>query len=72
MHHRDFLAQRHAAGELVAGGPFLDDSGGIAIYEIESIEKLQQLLHGDQSVGSGLLVYEAHPCALPFVRAPAP
>ena len=71
MHHRDFLAERHAAGDLVAGGPFLDDSGGIAIYETESTEKLQQMLSSDRSIERGLLVYEAHPCALPFFRSPA-
>jgi uncharacterized protein len=70
MHHRDFLAERHAAGDLVAGGPFLDDSGGLAIYETNSSETLKQLLSGDQSLESGLLTYEAHPCALPFFRAP--
>ena len=70
MHHRDFLAGRYAAGDLVAAGPFLDDTGGIAIYEANSSETLQQALSSDRSIESGLLVYEAHPCILPFFRAP--
>ena len=66
--HRNFLAERHAAGDLLVGGPFLDDSGGIAIYEASTNEDLIELLRQDKTIAGQLMTYELHPCALPFMR----
>jgi len=66
--HRDFLAERHAAGDLLVGGPFLDDTGGIAIYEASTDEELIALLQQDKTITGRLMTYELHPCALPFMR----
>jgi len=50
------------------GGPFLDDTGGIAIYEASTDEELIALLQQDKTITGCLMTYELHPCALPFMR----
>jgi uncharacterized protein YciI len=65
--HRDFLAARLADKTLCAGGPFLDDAGGIAIYEYASGEHLEDLVGTDPTIIAGLMTYEIHPCIFPFV-----
>ena len=69
--HRDFLGEQFASGKLFAAGPFLDDSGGIAIFECGSSDELDRLLRRDQTIAGGLMEYEAHPCILPFTRTDA-
>ena len=64
--HRDFLAGQRDAGTLVFGGPFLDDSGGLSVFDVESEVALRALLERDETVQRGLLMYEHHPYALPF------
>jgi len=66
--HRDFLGEQFASGKLVAAGPFLDDSGGVAIFECGSSDELDGLLRRDQTIAEGLMEYETHPCVLPFMR----
>jgi uncharacterized protein YciI len=64
--HRDFLAAQHEAGRLVFGGPFLDDSGGLAVYRAASLDELEALVRTDATVIDGLLAYEIHPYVLAF------
>lgn len=66
VRHRDFLAAQHDAGRLVFGGPFLDDSGGLAVYRADSAAELEALVASDASVISGLLRYEIHPYMIGF------
>ena len=64
--HRDFLAAQHDAGRLLFGGPFLDDTGGLAVFSAASREELEELIATDATVTSGLLRYEIHPYTLAF------
>lgn len=66
--HREFLGDQFNKRTLVAAGPFLDDRGGIAIFECESPSELDALLQSDNTIAGGLMTYETHPCALPFLR----
>ena len=70
MAHRDFLAAQHAAGALIVGGPFLDDTGGLAVYAAASRADLERALAEDPTVAGGLLRYEIHPYAVAFARMP--
>jgi uncharacterized protein YciI len=45
--HRRYTAQLTAAGKLVAGGPFTDGSGGLFIYEAESLEEAKAIVAAD-------------------------
>ncbi|HZZ64427.1 MAG TPA: YciI family protein [Candidatus Baltobacteraceae bacterium] len=64
--HRDFLADQHEAGRLIIGGPFLDDTGGLAIYRAASREDLDCVLAADATVTEELLTYEVHPYIAAF------
>ena len=45
--HREFLQQQLEHRTLVSGGPFVDDSGALLVYEAESREALQAILDQD-------------------------
>lgn len=66
--HREFLNDEHSAGHVLVAGPFLDDSGGFAIFEAASADELTGMLDRDATVQHEILTYEIHPCALPFMR----
>lgn len=70
FHHRDFLATQYEAETLAFGGPFLDDSGGLSVFQAPSRERLEEILQTDRSVSSGLLCYDVRPYALGFKPRP--
>jgi uncharacterized protein YciI len=45
--HRDYLRGLAADGIVVAGGPWGDDSGGFAVYQVEDRAQLDRLLADD-------------------------
>ena len=45
--HRGFLQEQLDRGVLVSGGPFVDDSGALMVYEVESEAALQEILDQD-------------------------
>jgi uncharacterized protein YciI len=52
--HPEFLKARFDEGVLVESGPFLDDSGALLVYEVETEKKLYDILAQDpywQNVG---------------------
>lgn len=52
--HREFLQARFDEGVLVESGPFLDDSGALLVYEVETEEALYEILAQDpfwQNIG---------------------
>jgi len=64
--HRDFLEAKHQEGSLIFGGPFLDDSGGLAVYRADSLDDVHRALASDETVKDGLLQYEIHPYVIAF------
>jgi uncharacterized protein YciI len=66
-----FLRARYAEGALYCGGPFADDTGGVAIYRGEDFASIAALVATDPSVADGLLEPELHPMWLPFAAAPS-
>ncbi len=60
--HRQYLAGLREQGQLVASGPFTDDSGALIIYEAESREAAELLLQGDPFCKTGIFVkYQLRP-----------
>ena len=54
--HREYLTGVVKAGGLVVGGPYLDDSGAIIIYEAQSQEEAEKLLRDDPFAKQGVFV----------------
>ena len=48
--HRAFLQEQLDRGALVSGGPFVDDSGALLVYEAESEAALKEILDQDPYV----------------------
>jgi uncharacterized protein len=53
--HRAYLAGLLQQGRLAAAGPFLDGSGGLFIYEADSIDAARQLAAADPFTASGVI-----------------
>jgi uncharacterized protein YciI len=54
--HRQYLTSLKEKGQLVACGPFTDDSGALIIYEAESKEAAEKLLQGDPFHAGGVFL----------------
>ena len=48
--HRDYVKEALAKGILIAGGPFMDHTGGLIILEVESLEDAQLFADNDPAV----------------------
>jgi uncharacterized protein YciI len=54
--HRQYLATLRERGQLVAAGPFTDDSGALIVYEAPTREDAEKLLQGDPFHAGGIFV----------------
>jgi uncharacterized protein YciI len=52
--HRQYLSALRERGKLWASGPFVDDSGALIIYQVESEEEARQLIKGDPFFAAGV------------------
>jgi len=54
--HRQYLTSLKEKGQLVACGPFTDDSGALIVYEAPTKEDAEQLLQSDPFHQNGVFV----------------
>ena len=54
--HREYLMVLRKAGKAAMAGPFIDDSGGLLIYEAESKEEVEQMIRADPFGQGGVFV----------------
>ena len=60
--HRQYLTGLKARGKLAVCGPFTDDSGGLIIYEADTRDEAEQLIHLDPFNQNGIFVrYQLRP-----------
>jgi uncharacterized protein len=60
--HRLYARQLATEGKLVAAGPFADGSGGLFIYEVGSLQEVEDLVAADPYViGGAFASYETRP-----------
>ncbi|WP_242221050.1 YciI family protein [Bacillus cereus group sp. BfR-BA-01380] len=58
--HKVYWAQ-HRTEKVVAGGPFIDDTGGMIILEVESLEEAKELASCDPAVSNNIFHANVHP-----------
>ncbi len=58
--HVAYLKKLHARGQLSMGGPFTDESGGLVILTVDSIDQARELIARDPAVIEGILFAEVH------------
>jgi uncharacterized protein len=75
--HREYLAQLHAEGRLVACGPFTDGNGAPYIYEVGSLAAADEILAADPYHIGGVFaggrlsaweIVKANPALIPATR----
>jgi len=54
--HRQYLTSLKEKGQLVACGPFTDDSGALIVYEAPSAADAEKLVQGDPFNKGGVFV----------------
>ena len=59
--HGAYMKQLYDRGQLVSGGPFTDDSGGLAIIHAEDHTQAQAILDADPAIISGVFSGRVHP-----------
>lgn len=65
--HLDHLVRQFQGGSIVLAGPFLDDTGALAVLRAGSVEEAKKIADSDPSVKSGLLKVEhVHPWLVPL------
>jgi uncharacterized protein YciI len=66
--HRTFMSDLLEAGDMVMGGPFLDNSGGMAILKVESIDAALAIANRDPAVQAGILKVDVKSWTTPLSR----
>jgi uncharacterized protein YciI len=64
--HAKYIQQLYDQGKLILAGPFLDNSGGMAVVSVSSEEDLREILASEPATREGIFVAETHPWYLLF------
>ncbi len=70
--HYYFLKALFEAGKLTLAGPFLDDTGGMAVFRARDRAEAERTLATDPAVVSGVLIGELRPFRAAFDAAQPP
>ena len=54
--HREYIQALKKSGHIAITGPFLDDSGGLLVYEAETKEEAEKLIREDPFFKEGVFV----------------
>jgi len=54
--HREYIRGLLANGQIVVAGPFIDDSGGLLVYEAETKEEVEAIIRADPFYKEGIFV----------------
>ena len=66
--HLGYMGGFADKGRIVLGGPFLDNSGGMMIFDVPTIEDARTIAQGDPTVKSGLLTVTVKPWLAALAR----
>jgi hypothetical protein len=58
--HLEFLGRGEKEGRIFARGKFMDDAGGLVIYQAESLEDARRTAESDPYVTGGARSLEIH------------
>ena len=67
--HKAYQHKNFEAGLLVMGGPFLDEAGGMAIFEVHSRQQADNVVGGDPAIKSGFYSAKLYPWRIVVRRA---
>lgn len=58
--HLAYIQEQFEEGRIFAKGPFVDGSGGLVIYQANTIEEVEEIVKQDPYVVIGARGYEIH------------
>ncbi len=58
--HVQFLEETEKAGRIFARGRFTDGTGGLVVYQAESLEEATRIANGDPYIASGARILDIH------------
>ncbi|MFS0574462.1 YciI family protein [Sporosarcina sp. 179-K 3D1 HS] len=58
--HLQYLEQKRQEGKIFANGRFVDNTGGLIIYQVKSFDEVEQIVQLDPYVIHGARGYEIH------------
>ena len=64
--HGAYMDELFRSGTLLYGGPFDDDTGGLAIVEAPDVATVEDIVDDDPAVESGLFDASVHPWVTVF------
>ena len=65
--HREYLTGLQSRDKLVISGPFVDDTGGLLVYEGDSVEEVDKMIREDPFAIHGVFVsWEIRPWNVVF------
>ena len=59
--HIAYQQKNFETKKLVMGGPFLNEGGGMAVFEVELRDEADQIVRNDPAVRDGFYVATLHP-----------
>jgi uncharacterized protein YciI len=62
--HGSYMLSLYTQGTLKFAGPFMDDTGGAVMLEVDTESQAKDLVANDPAVKSGVFVHELHPWRL--------
>ena len=66
--HVGYMSGFADKGRIVLGGPFLDDSGGMMIFDVPTLDAARAIAEADPTVKSGLLAVKVKPWLAALAR----
>ena len=66
--HVGYMSDQADKGRIVMGGPFLDNSGGMMIFDAPTIDDARAIAQADPTVTSGLLTVTVKPWLVALAR----
>jgi len=70
--HIEYQRARFEAHKLVMGGPFVNEVGGMAIFDLDTEDELAEILNADPAVASNVYSATAHRWRVAVRREDAP
>lgn len=67
--HGHYMQRLYDQGKLLLGGPFIDDSGGMAVIEVAGEAEAQRAVADDPAVRDGIFSATIHPWHRVFDRS---
>ena len=61
LEHGEYIHNLYQRGILLEGGPFLDNTGGMALIQVDEAAQAEEIINNDPAVIAGVFTAKLHP-----------